>query len=114
MILSDRQREILEKLRAAKDDPDLDWDLVESGNVVYCGLERTNFGTLLFFLRHCLVSVEDQMGDSTYYKINEWGCRALDDPEFEPEIELLRLRGKAELAAMSDEFGIDTICQQAA
>ena len=70
--ITKRERQILEGLRKADKDACSDVDLVLDGNLVYFGLERTS----------------------------EWGRRVLDDPEFDPELELVRLMMKAEQAGL--------------
>ena len=96
MRLTDRQREILQGLRQAQTDPECEHDLVESGGEVWFGLERTSYAPLMFFLRNCLISEEDS--GSGRYDINEWGRRVLDDPDFEPEVELIKCIRRAEQA----------------
>lgn len=98
MRLTRRQREILEGL--ASDDHDL--DLVEDGNVVYFGLSRTSLVLVNFLLRHALIK-GDSLGGCIHYEINEWGRRVLSDPDFDPALEILRLRGRVELAAEAEE-----------
>jgi hypothetical protein len=100
MKLTKRQRQILEGLRQAEDEASSDFDLVESGNEVWFGCERTNFPTLLFFLKNCLVSIteDSEHMDSNYYRINGWGCKALDDPDFDPEQTLMECIAAAERA----------------
>ena len=93
MKLTKRQREILEGL--ASDDSNL--DLIEDSGVVYFGLERTNVQMVMFLLRHALVS-SDNLGGCTRYEINEWGRHALREPDFEPLLEIAKLRARAELA----------------
>jgi hypothetical protein len=119
MKLTARQREILEGLRKAQNDLTLtdEYDLVESDGEVWFGLTRTNMSTLLFLLRRCLVSSDDY--DTMSYKqydINGWGCRALDDPDFDPEYELFRLQANAERAqeTWEGERELDKICAEAA
>lgn len=95
MKLTRRQREILEGLRRAENDPQCECDLVESAGQVWFGDQRTNHATLLFFLRHCLVGPDDPAcGGSTYYHISERGRRALADPDFDPQMELQRAKGQ--------------------
>ena len=102
MRLTARQREILEGLR----DDSSGLDLVEEGLEAWFGDERTSVRTIIFFLRHCLISLESNEGcRCRYYRINEWGCRALDDPSFEPDIELAKLIAAAEKAAQKLERG---------
>lgn len=48
MKLTKRQRELLELLR----DPDN--DILIDGSEIYCGLGRTSYEMLLFFLVNCL------------------------------------------------------------
>ena len=96
MNLTKRQRQILEGLRS----DNLDYDLVESGGEVWFGLERTNYPTLMFLLRNCLVQEHDDSGmDTKYYRITSWGCLALDDPDFDPGQKLVECIAAAENAA---------------
>jgi len=88
--LTARQREILEGL--ADDDEDL--DLVETKGEWWFGLNRTNAATGLFFLKNMLIApVNGEEWDDDYrpYDITSWGRRALKEPDFEPQVELLRL-----------------------
>lgn len=97
MKLTKRQREILEGLRLAETDLSCEFDLVESDGEVWFGLERTNQKLLIFLLRNCLVSLQDDSGGgSKYYKINSWGCIALDDPNFDPQQKLVECIAAAE------------------
>lgn len=98
MKLTARQREILEGLKQAETDPHSECDLVEDGNQVWFGNERTNHATLLVFLRNCLVTPDEFEGGCTYFDINEWGRKVLHDPDFEPGIELMRLIAAAKVA----------------
>ena len=94
MKLTKRQREILEGL--ASDDPEK--DLVEDGELVWFGDQRTSTSMVIWLLRHALVS-HDDLGGCNHYEINEWGRRVLVDPSFEPMLEIARLRGEVERAA---------------
>ena len=87
MKLTNRQREILEGL--ASDDDDM--DLVQDGRQVWFGDSRTNAQMIVFLLNHVLVSQEETSAGFFSYEINEWGQRALTDPDFDPLGELYRL-----------------------
>ena len=107
MKLTKRQREILEGLRYAQDHPleDDAPDLVEEAGQWWFGFEQTNGKLGLFLLRNVLISpVDSEPYESGHgvvrrYEINSWGRRVLDDPDFEPMVEILKLRRNAERAA---------------
>lgn len=91
MKLTARQREILEGL--AEDNEEL--DLVESDGEWWFGLSRTNGKTGLFFLRRMLIKlIDNENWSDSYrlYEITEWGRRVLTEPDFDPDIEFLRLQ----------------------
>ncbi len=90
MKLTRRQREILEGLASDDDEK----DLVQDGREVWFGDERTNAQMIFFLLRHVLISQDESSPGVYRYTINEWGKRALTDPDFDPLGELYRLERK--------------------
>jgi len=93
MNLSTRKREILQGL--ANEDPDL--DLVEEGNIVYFGTSGSSKKMVNDLLRCCLIKPVPpyKVGDPYVpYEITSWGRRVLIDPDFEPEVEILKLLKK--------------------
>lgn len=84
MKLTKRQREILDRMATGE-------EFMECGLEVWIGDDdRTSHKVLFTFLRNCLVSEDNVQGsDCRYYHVNEWGLRALADPDFEPLRELL-------------------------
>jgi hypothetical protein len=89
MRLTVRQRQLLELMRSGE-------DCIEERRGVWVGEEQTNVATLLFFLRHCLVSEIENPGGLRMYEINGWGERALVDESFDPAAELTRAARAAE------------------
>jgi len=85
--LTKRQREILEGL--ADEDPLK--DLVQEYRQAWFGASRTNAQMIFFLLRHALVSQEETSVGFYNYEINEWGRRALMDPDFDPLGELYKM-----------------------
>lgn len=92
MNLTKRQREILEGLASGDEDK----DFVQDGIYVYFGNDPSSVRTVYFFLRHALIKGDD-LGGMIRYEINEWGRRALSDPDFEPQIELMALQDAIQL-----------------
>lgn len=83
MKLTKRQREILERLDAGEE---LD-DFRHGG--WWIGDEQTTGRIGFFFLRNVLVHEDTTMGAGhSIYTINEWGRRALREPDFDPQQEL--------------------------
>lgn len=87
MKLTKRQREILEGLASDDDEK----DLIQDGREVWFGDSRTNAQMIFFLLRHVLISQDESSPGVYRYTINEWGERALTDPNFDPLGELYRL-----------------------
>ncbi len=85
MKLNKRQRQLLELMRDGEDCVD-----EREADAVYVGLERTNVQMLMFFLRNCLIKGPDTSDVDNRYELGEWGRRALDEPDFDPQTELWR------------------------
>lgn len=118
MKLTARQREILEGLweHHHGDNPDDDHDLIyDKGGGWWFGLEKTSGKTCNWLLAHALikpVSGENVDWESTVrFEPTGWARKVLDDPDFEPMVEILRLRAQAEgvdqtqkvIASLSDK-----------
>ena len=87
MKRTNSQREILEGLASDDDEK----DLIQQRREVWFGDSRTNAQMIFFLLQHVLISQDESSPGVYRYEINEWGRRALVDPEFEPLAELYRL-----------------------
>lgn len=70
ILLTERQRQILTKMR------DEGEDVIAYGIEVWCGYEKISMATLNFFLRHCLVSQNGM--EPHHYDINESGKLLLE------------------------------------
>jgi len=99
MRLTNRQRKILEGLASDDDEK----DLVQEGRQVWFGDSRTNAQMIFFLLRHVLISQDESSPGVYRYTINEWGRRALTDPDFDPLGELYRLDRAQRAKGVLDE-----------